>query len=167
LSNFGFRIANFEFTNSQSAFRNFMIHLTALHQNEIAAHGERDYPHECCGLLLGRFDNGRKIACETYAISNAREESAKRNRFLITPEELLQGERYAAQKQLEVVGFYHSHPNHPAVPSEYDRAHAWPTFSYIIVSVQEGQARDINSWTLKPDRSAFEQEEVVKGNSTC
>jgi proteasome lid subunit RPN8/RPN11 len=118
--------------------------------------------------LLGRFGNGGlKIACETYMISNAREEMAKRNRFLITPEELLRGERYAAEKQLDVVGFYHSHPDHPAVPSEYDREHAWPAFSYIIVSVQAGEATDINSWTLKPDRSAFEQEEVVKGNSPC
>ncbi|HLE62366.1 MAG TPA: M67 family metallopeptidase [Pyrinomonadaceae bacterium] len=145
-----------------------MIHLTAQQQYEIAAHGERDYPHECCGLLLGQFDNGGlKVACETYSISNAREETAKRNRFLITPEELLRGERYAAQKLLDVIGFYHSHPDHPAVPSDYDREHAWPTLSYIIVSVRAGHATDVNSWTLKPDRSAFEQEEVVKGNSLC
>src|SRR5688500_12683876 len=104
-----------------------MIQINAEHQNEIAAHAERDYPYECCGLLLGRFRNGgTKIACETYRISNAREETAKRNRFLITSEELLQGQKYAAHKQLDVVGFYHSHPDHPSAPSEYDREHAWP-----------------------------------------
>jgi proteasome lid subunit RPN8/RPN11 len=145
-----------------------MIQLNQQNLKEIADHGERDYPHECCGLLLGRFaKDGLKITCETYLISNAREEAAKRNRFLITPEELIRGERYAAQKQLEIIGFYHSHPDHPAVPSEYDREHAWPVFSYIIVSVQNGEAKDIYSWTLKPDRSAFDQEEILKGNSSC
>ncbi len=145
-----------------------MIQLNLQNLKEIADHGERDYPHECCGLLLGSFaEDGLKITSETYLISNAREEAAKRNRFLITPEELMRGERYAARKELEIIGFYHSHPDHPAVPSEYDREHAWPVFSYIIVSVQNGQAKDIYSWTLKPDRSAFDQEEILKGNSSC
>ncbi len=145
-----------------------MIQLNQQNLKEIANHGERDYPYECCGLLLGRFaKDGLKITCETYLISNAREEAAKRTRFLITPEELIRGERYAAQKQLEIIGFYHSHPDHPAVPSEYDREHAWPVFSYIIASVQSGEAKDIYSWTLKPDRSAFDQEEILKGNSSC
>jgi len=145
-----------------------MLQLRNEHQLAIAAHGERDYPYECCGLLLGRFDrNGLKVTCETYIISNAREEAAKRNRFLITPEELLRGERYAASKQLEVVGFYHSHPDHPAAPSDYDRDHAWPVFSYLILSVRRGGATDMNSWILKPDRSAFDQEEILKGSSPC
>src|SRR5262245_14918716 len=136
-----------------------MLQLSSKHHEEIASHGQRDYPYECCGLLLGRFeDGGVKLTCETYSISNAREEAAKRTRFLITPEELLRGERYAAQKRLDVVGFYHSHPDHPAVPSQYDRDHAWPTFSYVIVAVQNGEPADISSWTLRPDRSAFEQE---------
>ncbi|HEY6121560.1 MAG TPA: M67 family metallopeptidase [Pyrinomonadaceae bacterium] len=145
-----------------------MLQLTSEQRLAIARHGERDYPHECCGLLLGRFDqDGLKVTCETYIISNAREEAAKRNRFLITPDEMLRGERYAARKKLEVVGFYHSHPDHPSAPSEYDRDHAWPIFSYIILSVQSGQAADIRCWTLKPDRSAFEQEEILKGSSPC
>jgi len=145
-----------------------MIRLTSEHEAAIGAHGERDYPYECCGLLLGRFDkDGLKVTCETYVISNAREEAAKRNRFLITPEEMMRGERYAAEKQLEVVGCYHSHPDHPSAPSEYDRDHAWPVFSYIILSVQKGQAHDFRSWILKSDRSAFEQEEILKGSSPC
>jgi proteasome lid subunit RPN8/RPN11 len=138
-----------------------MIHLADKDRKEIAAHGERDYPHECCGLLLGSFAaGGRKVISEVYPISNAREELAKRNRFLIRPEELLSGESYAATKDLDVVGFYHSHPDHPAVPSGYDLDHAWPTFSYIVVSVSAGTAQDLRSWEMEPDRSRFNEEEI-------
>ena len=95
---------------------------------EMRAHGERDYPFECCGLMLGHFEeDGRKQVLETYPISNAREEEAKRNRFLIRPEELMRGEKYAREKALDVIGFYHSHPDDRAVPSQYDLEHAWPT----------------------------------------
>lgn len=127
---------------------------------EIRAHGVRDYPYECCGLLLGHFRDDGKVVSETYPISNAREESAKRNRFLITPEELMRGERYARGKDLEVVGFYHSHPDSPAVPSQYDLEHAWPTYSYIIVSTRANEATDLFSWEQEPDRSKFNQEEI-------
>ena len=127
---------------------------------EIREHGVRDYPYECCGLLLGRFDNDGKRVTETYPISNAREESAKRNRFLITPEELMKGERYARSRDVEVVGFYHSHPDSPAVPSKYDLEHAWPTYSYIIVSTAEGQSGDLFSWVQEADRSRFNEEKL-------
>ena len=140
-----------------------MIQFTAKHWKEIAAHGELDYPHECCGLLLGSFGaNGPKLVVETYPISNAREEEAKRNRFLIRPEELMQGERYAATKELEVVGFYHSHPDHPAVPSQYDLEHAWPVYSYIVVSIRAGLAQGIRSWELALDRSQFNEERILE-----
>jgi proteasome lid subunit RPN8/RPN11 len=137
-----------------------MITIAEAQLNEIREHGVRDYPYECCGLLLGRYRENGKVVTETYPISNAREESAKRNRFLITPEELLRGERYARERDLEVVGFYHSHPDSPAVPSNYDLEHAWPTYSYIIVSTSEGQATDLFSWEQQPDRSRFNREEV-------
>lgn len=101
---------------------------------------------------------------EVYSISNAREETAKRNRFLIRPEELMKGERYAESQNLEVVGFYHSHPDHPAVPSQYDLEHAWPTYSYIVVSVLAGKAHDLRSWEMEPDRSRFNEEEILKGS---
>jgi proteasome lid subunit RPN8/RPN11 len=139
-----------------------MIELPAYLEHEIAAHGERDYPYECCGLLLGKFsEDGTKTVIETYLISNAREEEAKRNRFLIRPEELIQGERAAKTKNLEVVGFYHSHPDHPAVPSQYDLDHAWPTYSYIVVSVRNGEARELRSWEMELDRSHFRAEEIT------
>ena len=137
-----------------------MITIAEQQLNEIREHGVRDYPYECCGLLLGRFGSDTKIVSETYPISNAREESAKRNRFLITPEELMRGERYARDHDLEVVGFYHSHPDSPAVPSQYDLEHAWPTYSYIIVSTSAGRATDLFSWEQEPDRSRFNQEEI-------
>ena len=141
-----------------------MIKLEQNQENEIRQHSERDYPYECCGLLIGRFaDGGVKIVVETYPISNAREEEAKRNRFLIRPEELMRGERHARERKLDVVGFYHSHPDHPAVPSQYDLDHAWPTYSYIIVSVREGQATDLFSWEMEADRSRFNEEGISKG----
>ena len=137
-----------------------MITVPKQQLSEIREHGVRDYPYECCGLLLGHYTAAGKIVTETYPISNAREESAKRNRFLITPEELMRGERYAASHELELVGFYHSHPDSPAVPSNYDLEHAWPTYSYIIVSTSAGQATDLFSWEQQEDRSRFNQEEI-------
>jgi proteasome lid subunit RPN8/RPN11 len=135
----------------------------SLSQEQLAqmrAHGERDYPYECCGLMLGRFADGRKQVVETYAISNAREEEAKRNRFLIRPEELMRGEKHARDKGLDVVGFYHSHPDDVAVPSQYDLEHAWPTYSYIVMSVEKGRAVDLRSWEMEADRSRFNAEEI-------
>ena len=132
--------------------------------DEIRRHGESDYPHECCGLLIGSFgENGGKLADEILPISNAREESAKRNRFLITPEDLLRGEKHARKQGRDVVGFYHSHPDHPAVPSQFDLDHAWPVYSYIIVSVLEGAACDLLSYELRADRSRFDAEDLLKG----
>lgn len=138
-----------------------MISITSEQIEQINLHGERDYPYECCGLLIGRFENdGAKVVLETFPISNAREESAKRNRFLIQPEELMRGEKYAQSNNMDVVGFYHSHPESPAVPSQYDLEHAWPTYSYIIVSVIDQKAGDLFSWEQRPDRSKFEREEM-------
>jgi len=137
-----------------------MISISEQLLGNIREHGVRDYPYECCGLLLGRFEADTKLVNETYPISNAREESAKRNRFLIEPAELMRGEKYARSKELEVVGFYHSHPDSPARPSQYDLEHAWPTYSYIIVSTSEGQSGDLFSWEQEPDRSKFNPEEI-------
>ena len=141
-----------------------MIQLTPEHRQEITAHGERDYPHECCGFLIGELGpSGVKLVSETVALSNAREESAQRNRFLINPDEFVQGERYAAAKGLDVIGFYHSHPDHPAVPSLYDLEHAWPVYSYVIVAVDGGRAGDLRSWKMQEDRGGFSEEEILGG----
>jgi len=137
-----------------------MISISEQLLENVREHGIRDYPYECCGLLLGRYEADAKVVIETYPISNAREESAKRNRFLIQPEELMRGERYARSNELEVVGFYHSHPDSPARPSQYDLEHAWPTYSYIIVATSEGHSGDLYSWEQEPDRSKFNPEEI-------
>jgi proteasome lid subunit RPN8/RPN11 len=141
-----------------------MLVLTNEQEAAIRAHGEAEYPYECCGLLIGTFAaDGHKATVEVIPISNAREESAKRNRFLITPQELMRGERYARSRQLDIIGFYHSHPDHPAVPSGYDLDHALPVYSYVIVSVTQGQAKEVRSWELEPDRSRFNPESIVRG----
>ncbi len=141
-----------------------MITLLAGHLDELRRHGESDYPHECCGLMLGSFAaDGAKVVDEIYPISNAREETAKRNRFLITPDELMRGEKHARERKRDIVGVYHSHPDHPAVPSQFDLDHAWPVWSYVIVSVREGSAQDLLSWELRGDRSGFDSEPLMKG----
>jgi proteasome lid subunit RPN8/RPN11 len=140
-----------------------LILLNEQHLAQIREHGERDYPFECCGLLIGRFESdGRKTVVEAHAISNSREESAKRNRFLIRPEELMRGEKYAREKGLDVVGFYHSHPDDRAVPSRYDLDHAWPVYSYIIVAVGKSRADELRSWEMDSDRSRFNEEEIAE-----
>ena len=140
-----------------------MVEIREPYLSQLRRHGERDYPFECCGLMLGRFESsGLKIVVETYPISNAREESAKRNRFLIRPDELIRGEKYARAKGLDVVGFYHSHPDDRAVPSKYDLDHAWPTYSYIVVAVEKGQATDLRSWEMEPNRSRFNEEGITE-----
>jgi proteasome lid subunit RPN8/RPN11 len=133
---------------------------------KIRDHGAETYPHECCGALLGRdLDPGvssdpgaaklptREIVA-LHPLVNRRDDSP-RNRFSVTSDDVREAEKAATEKGIEVVGWYHSHPDHPAAPSEYDRDHAWPWYSYIIVSVATGQPQDMTSWRLSDDRSQF------------
>ena len=136
------------------------LHLRSEDVKRIREHGEATFPHECCGLLLGRLLPAGKTVERIEALRNEREES-RHNRFLIAPETLLKAERAARAGGLDIVGFYHSHPDHPARPSECDREHAWPTYSYVIVSVLAGAGDEVTSWTLAEDRSRFEAEEIV------
>lgn len=126
---------------------------------EIRAHGAKTYPHECCGAILGRDGGGRREALALWPLVNRREDSPQ-NRFSLSAKDVLSAERAAREKTLEVIGWYHSHPDHPARPSEYDREHAWPWYSYVIVSVAQGAAKDMTSWRLADDRSAFAPEEM-------
>ncbi len=125
---------------------------------EIHTHGERAYPEEGAGLLLGRVEGERKITLEILGLRNEREGAARRNRYLLSPEDYMHGEDEAAARGLEVLGIFHSHPDHPNRPSEFDREWAWPWFSYLITSVHGGQALESRSWTLLEDRSAFVEE---------
>ncbi len=125
----------------------------------IREHGRNAYPHECCGLIIGYAANGIKKAEKLKAMENAREDSSH-NRYLISPEEFLKADLDARQSGMDIIGVYHSHPDHPARPSEFDRANAFPWYSYIIVSVKMGEPVDLASWTLLEDRSAFENESL-------
>jgi len=126
----------------------------------IRAHGQETYPHECCGALLGRDDR----VTETLALPNTTEEGPRR-RFLVRPSDYREAERRASEIGAELLGFYHSHPDHPARPSQYDLEHAWPTFGYVIVAVASGAAGDMTVWYLKDDRSTFEEGTLIYGEN--
>ncbi len=130
--------------------------------DEIQRHVEGTYPYEGGGLLIGRTDErGRKIVTEIKPFANQRAVEDQHNRILITDEMYRAGEEYADQQGLLLVGFFHSHPDHPARPSEFDREHALPWWSYVIVSVRRGQCADVLSWELREDRSRFDEEAIV------
>ena len=149
-----------------------------LNQAQIEAirqHGARDYPSECCGILLGHAEGELRQVREVVPLKNLRQEPEKaqelmpldspereseRNRFLIDPREQLRVEKDARARGLEVLGYYHSHPDHPARPSNYDREHAWPWYSYVILAVEASEPKDLASWVLADDRSRFEQEHL-------
>ncbi|MDR2791046.1 MAG: M67 family metallopeptidase [Campylobacteraceae bacterium] len=131
--------------------------------NQINAHAEKEYPNECCGIILGKLKNSVKEAHELLNISNARDEANRHNRFLITDEEFAKAALYAAKKDYEVLGIYHSHPDHPSAPSQYDLEYAWPFYSYVIISVEKGAAKLLTSWELQNDRTKFNQETITKG----
>lgn len=137
-----------------------MIYLTEEHLEKIEAHGEQTYPRECGGMLIGRFEGGKKTVSELLPMENAMDEAEQHNRVLITPKDVLRAERYARSQGLDVVGYYHSHPDHPAVPSQFDLDHALPVWSYIIVSVEKGKAVDLRAWEMENDRSKFNAEEI-------
>jgi proteasome lid subunit RPN8/RPN11 len=138
-----------------------MLQLSSEHEKMVRTEGESAYPHECCGILIGEIDNsGVKIVRHTQAINNAREDGEQYHRFLITPEDMLYAEQTARAMKLDVIGFYHSHPDHPAVPSDYDKDHALPFYSYVIVSVQQGKAQELTSWELTADRADFLEEKI-------
>jgi len=129
---------------------------------KIRKHGEADYPNECCGFLLGKTDRDIKTVIRSKPVVNSREQENRYNRYYIPPEEYMRIERLARDEDLEVIGFYHSHPDAEARPSKYDLDHSWPFYSYIIVSVQKQKAKKMNSWRLKEDRSAFDREELIE-----
>jgi proteasome lid subunit RPN8/RPN11 len=122
----------------------------------IRAHGAETYPNECCGALIGRDG----IVTATHGLPNTTEEGPRR-RFMVRPQDYRVAEQRASELGGELLGFYHSHPDHPARPSQYDLDHAWPFFSYVIVSVRAGVSEDMTSWRLREDRSAFDQENLT------
>ena len=127
----------------------------------IRIHGQQTYPHECCGALVGR--DGAVTA--VVALPNTTDEGPRR-RFMVRPSDYQLAERRATELGGELLGFYHSHPDHPARPSQYDLDHAWPTFAYIIVAVADGTATDMTVWHLQEDRSRFEEGSLKHGENS-
>lgn len=130
---------------------------------QIQRHGEAAYPNEGAGLLLGEVQGEHKRVTVLLALDNAREDSARHNRYLLTPQDYLRGEGEAARLGLDVLGVFHSHPDHPNRPSEFDREWAMPWFSYVITSINTGQVAGSRSWLLSEDRSAFTEEMISTG----
>jgi len=131
---------------------------------EIRRHGEAAYPNECCGFLLGRPEAAPRFIVQTQRAPNQRLDSPQ-NRYQISPQDYLQVDRQAREAGLEIIGFYHSHPDHPARPSQYDLEHAWPVFVYVIISVNQSQAGDTTAWVLADDRSRFLPEEIIASST--
>jgi proteasome lid subunit RPN8/RPN11 len=156
-------------------FQLWMSHDVA---ERIRRHGAETFPHECCGALLGRDSvAAEKVGArdetpsketrevlEMFPLVNRRDDSP-RNRFAVTADDVRDAEKAASQHGLEVIGWYHSHPDHPARPSDFDREHAWPWYSYVIVSVMAGNPADMTSWRLNDDRVNYSPEgiEIRKG----
>jgi proteasome lid subunit RPN8/RPN11 len=127
----------------------------------IRIHGQETYPHECCGALVGRSG----FVTTVVALPNTTDEGPRR-RFMVQPSDYQLAERRATELGGELLGFYHSHPDHPARPSQYDLDHAWPTFAYIIVAVADGAAGDMTVWYLQEDRSRFEEGSLNHGENS-
>ena len=137
-----------------------MLYLSEEIVNEIRGHGARDYPNETCGAMLGLDNDADREVRALFPLTNRRDDSP-RNRFSITSDDVRAAEKAARASKLEVLGWYHSHPDHPAKPSEFDREHAWPWYSYIIVSVAAGKPELMTSWRLVDDRTHYLPEEIA------
>ncbi len=139
------------------------LQITTEQDAAIRAHAAADYPHECCGFLVGRADGEEVCVMRTVPAANTRDDSP-RNRFEIDPGDLVKTDRAARAEGLGVVGFYHSHPDAPARPSEFDREHAWAGYCYIIVSVQAGLPREMRNWRLHENHQAFDEDSIEETN---
>lgn len=135
------------------------LRLGAAEARAMHEHLRRAYPEEGCGVLLGRERGGDREVARVVALDNARD-GARERRYRIAPEQLLAADRAARAAALDVLGIFHSHPDHPAEPSEFDRENAWPWYSYVIVSVRNGEVADQRCWRLRDDRGGFDAEPI-------
>jgi proteasome lid subunit RPN8/RPN11 len=124
----------------------------------IKTHAKSAYPEECCGFLLG-VDSALRTIHRILSASNASGES-RRNRYNIDPMDFIKADEEARRSNLNLVGIYHSHPDAPARPSQFDLEHAWPWYTYIVLSVQNGVPKDVSAWVLSEDRSNFRQDDL-------
>jgi proteasome lid subunit RPN8/RPN11 len=143
-----------------------IIQLSESQAEKIEKEGVRAYPNECCGIIFGKDIEGdgdvsmRRVVELLEPVINEFEEEEQYHRFLITPQTLMRAEKKASEEGLLVLGFYHSHPDAPARPSEYDRQHAWPFYSYVIVSIAKGQPVDMTCWLLDEETNAFKRQDI-------
>ena len=138
-----------------------MLSLPAAVFSAVRSHSEETFPNECCGVLIGRTDAEMKKVTSVHPIENRFEPGERYHRFLITPDDYRNAESDAKHLGLDILGFYHSHPDAPSVASKYDLDHAFPWFSYLILSVMARSYRDHHSWVMENDRSRFKEEEVI------
>jgi len=127
----------------------------------IEAEGAQAFPNECCGMMIGIESEAGRVVERIEPADNAFEAGEQYHRFSIPPLQQMKSERAASKAGKILVGFYHSHPDHPARPSEYDREHAWETFSYVIVEIRSGQPKEMTSWMLDPASRTFTQQPIV------
>lgn len=127
---------------------------------QVHKHGEASYPEEGAGLLLGIASGEHKQVLGLVRLKNSRQRADRHNRYLLTPEDYLHGELEASRQELDVIGVFHSHPDHPNRPSEFDLEWALPVFSYIITSVRSGKAIESRAWLLSDDRTRFQEEPI-------
>jgi proteasome lid subunit RPN8/RPN11 len=143
--------------------------LAAALARQIESEGAAAYPNECCGILFGRDvrQNGsmRRIVERLLPVANVFESREQYHRFSISPKQLIEAEKLAADQGQLVLGFYHSHPDHPAQPSDYDREHAWPFYSYVIVSIAQRRAVDMTSWVLDDAAGQFKSQDITIANT--
>jgi len=134
--------------------------------NTIEREGTTAYPNECCGIIYGRdvIDAGvvrRRVVERIEPVKNEFESGEQYHRFLITPQTLMKAEKTASEQGLLVLGFYHSHPDHPARPSQYDLEHAWPFYSYVIVAIEKREPGAMTCWVLDEQANQFRQQQIV------
>jgi proteasome lid subunit RPN8/RPN11 len=144
-----------------------MIKIKNEHLNEIRSHGESAYNEECCGAILGISNGDERIVQGLLKFNNefvSGKEETRARRYLISPKQYIESEAAAEERNMELLGFYHSHPDHPAKPSEFDKDHALPWFIYLIVSVAKGKSENLTAWILNEDHSSFKKEifEIIK-----
>ncbi len=136
----------------------YQLLLDAKVAHHIRRHAEACYPYECCGFLYGRED-GHRLLTHALPAPNSKQ-GDRRRRFEIAPKDYLRAEQYAGAQGLQLLGIYHSHPDHPAVASRHDLRQAMPFFSYLIVAVWHGHAREMRSWRLREGVRAFDEERI-------
>jgi proteasome lid subunit RPN8/RPN11 len=137
------------------------IRISGSAEESIRRHGAGAYPEECCGALLGQPTENGKTITQVLPLENARAES-RENRFLIEDQAYVRAEREADRRGLALLGFYHSHPDHPAKPSQFDLDHAFPWFSYVIVAVRNGTPEAMTCWILSEERDRFVEEPIAR-----